>query len=150
MIMKAILKISVLIFLLTGMVSECQSSPTSGDHPTKLTTLIADADHIVVTNRLGHAPPKLAGFSLTISGDEARKIVRAVTSARFMCAPPCTDSGFGWDLGFYRGTNFLTVVHMQSHVFVFGSVNKGEEYSDDTGVLEQLNRDLYKRTGSQF
>jgi len=148
--MKTILKISVLMFLTTGMLSACKASPMSGDHPTKLAGLIAHADHIAITNRLGHAPPRLASFSLTISGDEARKILRAATTARFICSPPCTDSAFGWDLRFYRETHFLAVVHMQGSHFVFGSVNGGEEYVDDSGVLERLDRDLYKRIGSQF
>lgn len=152
--MKTMLKTSVQIFLLTGILSGCKSSPPiSGEHPTKLASLIADADHIVITNRLGtldHAPPSLANFSLTVSGDQARNIIEAVTTARLMCAPPCTDSIFAWDLQFYRETHFLSVVHMQGSDFVFGDVNKGEEYVDDSGVLKRLDRNLYKRTGSQF
>jgi hypothetical protein len=39
---------------------------------------------------------------------------------------------------------------MTSSHFVFGDVNAGEEYIDDTGVLERLERKLYKRIGSQL
>lgn len=142
MAMKTILRISVLMLLLAGMVSGCQSSPMSGDHPTKLASLIAGADHIIITNRLANSEPRYRGFSLTISGDEARKIVQAVSSSQH-CGP--TDSIFDWDLQFYRETHFLAVIHLQGSHFVF----EGEEYSDGR-VLERLYHDLLKRTGSQF
>jgi hypothetical protein len=117
--------------------------PVVGSIPTNLAHLIASADRIVITNRFAASIEKYRGFSLTISGDEARKIVRAISSARH-CVP--TNSIFDWDLQCYRETHFLADVHLQDSDFVF----EGEEYADDSSVLERLYDDLLKRTGAQF
>lgn len=115
---------------------------TSSYPPAKLASLIADADRIVVTNRFANIEPQYQGFSLTISGDEARHIVRAISSSE-PSSP--TDSVFDWDLSFYREAQFLADVHLQGSHFVF----ENEEYFDGR-VLERLYHDLLKRTGSQF
>jgi hypothetical protein len=114
--------------------------------PTSLSQLVASADHIIATNRFGYDDPRYRGFSLTISADEARKTVSAVSNARLLCSPPCTDSMFDWDLQFYRGANLLAVVHAQGSHFMLGDWKKGAEYADSTGVLQKFWGDLEKRT----
>ena len=100
---------------------------------------VLDADHIIITNRFATIMEKYRGFRLTISGDEARKIVRAVSSAK-RCAP--TDSVFDWDLKFYREAHFLADIRLQGSHCVF----EGDEYYDMGGVLDHLYHDLLKRT----
>jgi hypothetical protein len=104
--------------------------------------MIADTDYIVITNRFADRVSRYHGFSFTLSGDEARQVVRAISSSQH-CAP--SDSVFDWDLQFYRGAQLSADIHLQGSHFVF----EGEEYFDGR-VLEQLHRDLLKRTGSQF
>jgi len=141
--MKTTLKIAILAFLVVVALGGCKHPPmSSGYPPTKLASLIADADHVVITNRFADRVPRYRGFSLMISGDEARQIVRAVSSSQH-CAP--TDSIFDWDLQFYREAQLLADVHLQGSNFVF----EGEEYFDGH-VLERLYHDLLKRTGHQF
>jgi len=141
--MKAIPTIAVLSLLVVSILSACKHPPiTNGYPPAKLASLIAGADRIVVTNRFADREPRYRGFSLTISGDEAGQVVRAVSSSEHF-AP--TDSVFNWDLRFYREAQFLADVHLQGSHFVF----EGEEYSDGR-VLERVCHDLLKRTGSQF
>ncbi len=53
-----------------------------------LSNLIANADYIIATNANTGFNSRHRSFSLTISGDEVRKIVKAVTRARLICAPP--------------------------------------------------------------
>ncbi len=76
--MKMMLKAVVLTLLVVSGLSGCKHPPmSSGYPPAKLAGLIADTDHIVITNRFGDREPRYRGFSLTVSGDEARQIVRA-------------------------------------------------------------------------
>jgi hypothetical protein len=110
----------------------------SDSHPTKLAHLIADADHIVITHRFAASIEKYRGFSLTVSGDKAREIVRTVSSAQ-SCAP--CDCIYGWDMKFYRETNFLAEIQFGGH-FIF----EKQEYYDDSGVLERFDSELLKKT----
>jgi hypothetical protein len=137
--MKTTLTIAVLSVLFVTALSGCNEPATiRGAPPATLTSLIADADHIVVTNRFAGREPRYRGFSLTISGDEARRIVRAIAASEH-CPP--TDSAFDWDLKFYRGEEFLAGIQLQGSHFVF----EGEEYFDGR-TLERLYHDLLKRT----
>jgi hypothetical protein len=131
-----------LVTVCNGLAQTNTMVPPAGSTPTKLAHLIASADHIIITNRFADLETRYRGFSLTISGDEARRIVRAISSSQH-CGP--TDSLFDWDLQFYREAQFLADVHLQGSHFVF----EGEEYFDGR-VLEELYHDLLKRTGSQF
>lgn len=144
MIMKTIPKIAALTFMVICILSGCRSAPNgTGYHvPTHLINQIASTDHIIITNRFADREPRYRGFNFTVSGDEASKIVHAVSSAQH-CAP--TDSIFNWDLQFYRGTHLLADIHLQGSHFVF----EGEEYFDGR-VLERLYHDLLKRTGHEF
>ena len=94
----------------------------------KLTDRIAAADRVVVVNHSGK-------FMLSATGDEATKLVRAVSSAKrdrhYFTKIAAT---FSWRLQFYRGTNLLDVVRFQDRIFLID----GAEYSDDSGVLKAL------------
>ncbi len=107
----------------------------SDGHPTKLAHLIAEADHVVFTNRLdAFVEKKHRGFSLAISGDKAHEVVRAISSAK-PCAP--CDCIYTWNMKFYRTTNLLAEVQFGGH-FIF----EGQEYYDESGVLERLESEL--------
>jgi len=141
--MKSTLNTAILAFLVVVALGGCKHPPmSSGDPPTKLASMIADVDYIVITNRFADRVSRYHGFSLTLSGDEARQVVRAISSSQH-CAP--SDSVFDWDLQFYRGAQPSADIQVQGSHFVF----EGEEYFDGR-VLEQLHHDLLKRTGSQF
>src|SRR5258705_6030751 len=100
-----------LLFLVVG----CSQRPTS------LARDIAAANFIVCTNRY-----ERYGFS--VSGEEVRKIVGAVSSAqRDRRRYPAT---FSWELDFYSGTNLLTAIRLQDRAFQ----TKNGQYSDDSGV----------------
>jgi hypothetical protein len=136
------MRIFALIALL-ALFSGCKNSPArSSNPPVKLANLIAGADHIIITNRLAGTVTRYRGFSLTVSGIEARKIVQAVSSAEHS-AP--TDSIYDWDLQFFRDTHLLADIHLQGSHFVF----EDEEYFDGR-TLERLYDDLLKRTGHEF
>jgi hypothetical protein len=108
--------------------------PVPGNKSTNLAHLIASADRIVITNRLA-AHDKKYQFSLSISSDEARKIVRAVCFAK----PSGPIKLFlAWDMKFYRGTQFLASVEFDAHFVVF----EEQWYDDDSGVLERFSSDL--------
>jgi hypothetical protein len=114
-----------------------------------ISNLIANADHIIVTNANTGFDSRRRGFSLTISNDEVRKIVKAVTSARFRCAPPCTGSLCLDELQFYRGVHMLAVIHLEFSDFVVGDVHKGVEYIDESGALHQFSLDLVNKEAEQ-
>jgi hypothetical protein len=114
-----------------------------------LSNLMANADHIIVTNANTGFDSRRRGFSLTISGDEVRKIMKAVTGARLRCAPPCTGSLCLDELQFYRGVQMLAVIHLEDSYFVVGDVHKGREYKDDSGALHQFWLDLVNKEAEQ-
>ena len=137
----------ILLALLSGCKHPPMSSSSSGRSPTQPGRLIGGADRIIVTNTF---PPLLEeryrGFSLTISGDEARKIIRGVSSMwpYSSTTPPTlpTNSIFEWELRFYRGTNHLAVIYLAGSTFTF----EDQEYGGDKGVLEAFSRRLFKLT----
>ena len=81
-------------------------------------------------------------FNLTLSGGEARKIVRDVSSmVSFSSTRPPTGEPtaiFAWELRFYHDTNYLTSIYlaesMDEDIFEFGD----EQYGGDTGALKAL------------
>jgi len=134
------------LILVLALLSGCQHPPPPATAPTRLARLIADADHIVVTFRPPGShpippPDRYRDFSLTISGDEARKIVRDVSAMRD-AFPAFTDSLWGWQLRFYRGDDCLATIYLSSTTFLF----EEHEYVGDTGALEALTRKLWKLT----
>ena len=126
--------------------SGCSQPPHTGSHSmsqSQATNDMArhflDADHIVITNRLASIIEKYRDFSLTIPGDQAKRVVRALSSAKH-CAS--SDSVFDWDLRFFRETHYLAGIRLQGSHFVF----EGDEYYETSGVLDHLYHDLLKRT----
>ena len=72
------------------------------------------------------------GIGISVTGDEAKKVVRAVSSARKL--PPETSTSAEVRTEFYRGTNFLgAVLGCRS---LFGG--KDGSYEDESGVFEAL------------
>jgi len=133
---------SVALVLASGCAQPSRTSSHSLSRPQTTNDIarhVLDADHIVITNRFASIMEKYRGFRLSIPGEEARKIVRAVSSAK-RCAP--TDSVFDWDLKFYREAHFLAGIRLQGAHCVF----EGDEYYDTSGVLDHLYHDLLKRT----
>jgi hypothetical protein len=102
----------------------------------RISTLTAGADRIVATNSCGLYP----SFSLTISGDEARRIVRDVSSMHPVPLP--SNCIFCWELRFYRDGQDLASIHVCHDMFIFGN----DEYYGDTGVLGALSDKLDKLT----
>ncbi len=159
-----IIAIVVLLFLACGCDKHSQigsSYPTSepttsrfdwashwatGTTSTNLVRLIAEADRIVVTNRLASGIDAYRGFSLTLSGHEASDIVKDVSSmVAFSSTKPPTarsNSIFDWELRFYHGTNYLTAIYLDGTTFEFD----GDEYGGDTGALKALSDRLLKLT----
>lgn len=88
----------------------------------KLGRLIAKADRITVSQY---------GISLTISGEQAKQIVKAASKAMPIGH---TQGMFETELQFYRGTSFITKIFIQDGDFVF----QQQEYSDDSGVLRRF------------
>jgi len=109
--------------------------------PTRLGLLISDADRIVVTKGSASQVASYRGFSLTISGNELRKIVKDVAFMK-PARGVVTDSFFGWELRFYRGREDLAAIYLASSTFTF----EDNEYLGDTGELEALFRKLLKLT----
>jgi hypothetical protein len=105
---------------------------------TNLINRIANADHIVITNRLAAFEEKYRAFSLTISGDGARNIVRTVSFAKPIGPCKCINS---WDMKFYRETNYLADVQLGEGQCVF----EGQWYDDDSGVLKRFDSELWKQ-----
>ncbi len=91
----------------------------------KLATQIASADRVVVTNLYG-------GFSFSLSREEAKKVVRAVSIAEKK--DPLVAASLDLQLLFLRGTNLLASVNM-CHCVI--GIDR-QPYSDTTGVLEAL------------
>jgi hypothetical protein len=137
--MKALLiALAICTLLLPARAQTNATFPFTAGVPTNLAHLIASTDHIVITNGFAAFVEKYRGFSLTISGDKARKIVQTVSSAK-PCAP--CDCIYSWDMKFYRETNFLAVIRFGGH-FIF----EKQEYYDESGVLERLDDELLKQT----
>ncbi len=105
---------------------------------TNLINRITNADHIVITNRLADFEKKYRAFSLTISGDGARNIVRTVSFTKPTGGCLCFNS---WDMKFYRETNFLADVELGEGLVVF----EGQWYKDDSGVLKRFDSELWKQ-----
>jgi hypothetical protein len=91
--------------------------------PADISQRLSTADHIVVTN---HS----RAFGTDVLGAEVGSLAKAVASAKQDRFP--ASAMFDWDIEFYTGTNFLTVIHLQDRVFMLGDT----QYSDDTGVLK--------------
>jgi len=138
--MKALLfALAICTLLLPAGAQTNTAVPVAGSISTNLAYLIASADHIIVTNRLDRwQEAQYRGFSLSISGDHARNIVRVVSSAEPGGPCKCFPE---WSMRFYRETNFLADIQLGSDYFVFDE----QWYFDHSGVLERFSSELYKQ-----
>jgi hypothetical protein len=108
--------------------------------PTKLADQIVDADRIIATYYHHSAPPGKSSFGVTITGDDVRKIVTAISHStsggmESLCAP-------SWELQFYKGTNRLATVGCGCSLVWVDVV----EFSDASGTLEKLDRAIEAQT----
>ena len=94
--------------------------------PAEISRQLSTADRVVVATNRFHA------FGSAIAGEDVSRLTKAVASARQDSLP--ASASFDWDLEFYAGTNFLTVIHLQDRVFMLGDT----QYIDDTGVLTTI------------
>jgi hypothetical protein len=102
--------------------------------PAEVAQRLTQADRIVVATN-GHL-----SSPLTITGEEVGKVGRAVASAKQDGAS--YDGIWNWDIQFYQGTNFLTVIHLMDRTFW----TENTQYSDDTGVLKAFYRRLIEES----
>ena len=90
------------------------------------------ADRIIVTNR--HRP-----VTMTLTGRDLVDVSTAVTNA--IEDANNYSAVFDWDIQFYAGSNFLTVLHLQDRTFWAGS----NQYSDSSGALKRFWQSLEQR-----
>ena|ERR1035437_613456 len=92
---------------------------------------IDSADHIVATCKFG-------SVNLIIAGEDAKRVVRAVSLSRSHRPP----SGSKWKIyysvkaAFLRGTNVLGDIEICSHVFLI--YHDQSPFQDDTGLLKAI------------
>jgi hypothetical protein len=103
--------------------------------PAELSQRIAEADHVVATNRNGVV------VNCTISGAAVSNLAVAVASAIKPSGLTEDDfkNPFVWDVAFYAGTNSLAVVHLLKHGFF---QLQGVEYIDGSGIAETFRKKL--------
>jgi len=111
---------SGLVLMLIAVHGLCGCSPQG-----RLARQIAKADRVVLTNAY-------QGFSISVTGSEARRIVRAVSSARKL--PPNATSSVEFRTEFYRGTNLLGAVVGCGRGFGVDGIG----YDDNSGALQAL------------
>jgi hypothetical protein len=111
---------SGLVLMLIAVHGLCGCSPRG-----RLARQIAKADCVVLTNAY-------QGFSISVTGSEVKRIVRAVSSASKL--PPNTTSSVEFRTEFYRGTNLLGAVVGCSSGFGV----EGTGYDDNSGALQAL------------
>jgi len=112
-----------------------QFSALCGTGPSALAGLaqrIAATDRIIVTNWVGSQRGEL-GFGIPIPGEKVRGIVKAVSTATHCGHQVHPDWEWGWQLRFYKGTNFLAAICFKQETFLANGV-----YRDPTGLLERV------------
>jgi hypothetical protein len=95
--------------------------------PAEIAERLGQVDRIVVTNSHLSSP-------LTVTGEEVRKVAKAVASAKH--DGHSSDGIWNWDIQFYQGTNFVTVIHLMDRTFW----TEDAQFRDDTGVLKAFYR----------
>lgn len=104
--------------------------------------ILVGADRIVITNLDAPTIKQFQGFSLTLSSNETRQIVKDLSQMYGFSTttPPTmrTNSSFDWELRFYRGTNFLVSIRLGSSTFEYDN----DEFGGDNGALEALSDKL--------
>ena len=112
--------------------------------PTEFIKKIRHTDHIIITNRYADWQKAYQGFSLTLSGDKMKRIVKAISLLKVNPYSPGSASGWEWQLQFYQGTNCLGIANFDGMAIVID-----REYPDETGVLEELYDELTELTRSR-
>jgi hypothetical protein len=111
--------------------------------PTHLASQIADANFVIVTNPTPMTELE-RGFSLTISGNKARDVVQAISSAqRYDTGSTPVGTLWLWQLHFYRDTNCEASVYFEGSTFIGDG---GFLYRDEGGTLDKLYREVMRRT----
>jgi hypothetical protein len=118
-----------------------QPSPKHSAAANDVAPRIAGADRVVITNRFAALNKRYLGFSYAISGPMAAEIVEAASHAPGH-SPPVLDVVCDWDLQFWKGTNRLASADYSANVFRLDN----REYVDDSGTLDKLSGELYRRT----
>jgi len=105
--------------------------------PTNLAVAIAQADLIVMTNRMSDIHPEYRNYRVTLGGkDYAMPIVRAMSSAKLYSDVVTTNTVWDWTFWFYSGTNLLEAVNWHDDKFLF----ENKEYRDESGILDNVYR----------
>jgi hypothetical protein len=103
--------------------------------PGPLIDAIASADHIVVTNRLAgrQVSPRVASYSMTITGQEMVKIVHVISSLRTSINNHVDEipESYKWQLQFYRGTAHLGRADLSDNAVLYN----GSEYFSGHSVF---------------
>jgi hypothetical protein len=101
---------------------------------------VASTDHIVVTNRPTgqQASPRVANYSLTITGQEMQKIVQAIISLQTSINNHLPDipASYKWQIQFYRGDALLGTLDLSDD----SVLDDGWEYH-----APRILRELYHR-----
>lgn len=95
---------------------------------------ITPTDHIIVTNWAGTGfgePP----FTVTVASNDVKKVIRAISLAKFVGGQEHPNWEWGWELQFYRGTNLLAAICFNGGSFLTDGV-----WEDDSGVLARIFR----------
>jgi hypothetical protein len=110
--------------LLVALALLCSCSPK---RPETLTRLIASSDRVVASD-------PYAGYRITLTGDQARRLVAGLSSAER--DKNCYSAVFGCQIGFYRGSNLLATIRCQDRAFLTAN----EQFSEGTGTLREFQR----------
>lgn len=126
--------------------------------PSWLIDAIVSADHIVVTNRLAGQPdaPGYAGFSVTITGNEMKRVIHAVSSLRtsvYELTGERSGTFYEWQLQFYRGTELLGAADLSDDL-VFcerGDLAEGDPDGEfhEPWMLRRLYHRIVKESGEK-
>ena len=114
--------------------------------PTHLYRQIVPADHIVVTNSLaGHRRMGYENFSKTITGQDAKEVIRAISTLREHREGFCelrSSTYYEWHLQFYRGTKLLGTADLDE-----GLVQCDDEEYRTSETLKELYNSIAKESG---
>ncbi|MGA2281467.1 MAG: hypothetical protein ABSG80_14325 [Verrucomicrobiota bacterium] len=90
---------------------------------------VAPTDRIIVTNWAGTGFGE-SPFTVTVATNDVKKVVRAISLAKFVGGQEHPNWEWGWKLLFYQGTNLLAAVCFNGGSFLTDGV-----WNDESGVL---------------
>lgn len=123
--MKLKVAFAVGLLLLTVMSFSCSR------HPAELARRIATTDYVIASDWY-------RGARRIIKGEEATRLVKAISSGRLYPPWASAPTAPSCKLEFYRDKNLLASIEIQEEWYSDGSV----ECTDRTGVLKAVQRDL--------